>query len=147
MRPSAKILAPLILLALISLCAYSYFEVDKHAPYPGTGEIRSNYQSYVGKYVSIFGDVTSVDQDEVTISSDGLDFKVQPLQAAIGDKVEVFGVLEENYHIAAVNSLAYDKPSYYAIFMRSLIGAALLTFFFLKNWKFDPRKFIFKERV
>ena len=40
MRFPAKILAPLILLALISLCAYSYFDVGKHAPYPGTGEIR-----------------------------------------------------------------------------------------------------------
>ena len=146
MRLEAKVLAPLILLALISLCAYSYFEMENHEPYPGTDEIRSNYQAYIGKQVSIFGDVTEIDQHTVTISSDGLNFKTQSLNAAIGDKVEIIGVLQEDYNITISNSLVYDRLGYYSVFLRSLAGVALLAFLFLKSWKFDARKFRFTER-
>lgn len=146
MRLGAKVLAPLILLALISLCAYSYFEMENHKPYLGTDEIRSNYQAYIGKQVSIFGDVTEINQHTVTISSGGLNFRAQPLNAAIGDKVEIVGVLEGNYNITISQSLVYGRLGYYSVFLRSLVGAALLGLFFLKSWKFDARKFRFSER-
>jgi hypothetical protein len=85
--------------------------------------------------------------DVVTVSSEGLVFTVQPLRAVVGDKVEVLGILGEDYNITAIQTLTYDRLSYYSIFLRSLAGVGLLTFFFLKNWASDAKKFRFKERI
>ncbi len=146
MRPPAKLLAPLIILALALLCAYSFIDAGNHSPYLGVGEIRSDYQAVVGKQVAIFGDVVSVDGDGGVVSSGGLDFTVRPMLAKVGNKVEVLGVLGSSYDISADQTLAYDSLSYYAVFLRSLAGAALLAFVFLKSWSFDRQKFSFKER-
>jgi len=146
MKLPTKILALLLLIALVSLCAYSYLEANKHSPYPGTGEIKSNYQSYVDKQITIFGDVTAINGDAAIVSSDGLNFNVQPINAAVGDKVEVLGVLGEEYNITATEVLTYDRLSYYAVFLRSLVGAGVLAVFFLKNWAPNFKKFRFEER-
>lgn len=145
-KVTAKVLAPLLVLALISLCVYSYFESEHHLPYPTTDEVRSNYQVYVGKQVSISGTVVSAAENVGVVSSGGLNFTVGPLLSNVGDKVEVLGTLGENYRVTAEKSVVYGKLSYYSIFPRSLIGAILLAFFFLISWKFDLKKFRFAER-
>ena len=137
---------PLLALAMISLCTYSYFELEHHLPYPTLEEITSNYQFYVGKRISIFGTVTSATENACVISTDGSNFTVAPISTKVGDKAEVLGTLGENYRITTEKVVAYDRVSYYSIFLRSLVGAALLAFFFLKNWRFKIKRFKFVGR-
>jgi hypothetical protein len=48
--------------------------------------------------------------------------------------------------MAAEKVLVYERMSYYMEFGRSLVGAALLAFFFLMYWKFKIKKFKFIGR-
>ena len=89
MKISAKVLVPLLALALVTLSSYSYFELEHHLPYPAIAEIESDYQSYVGEYVSIYGVVVKTTEEGSVISSDGLEFTVNSITANVGDRVEV----------------------------------------------------------
>jgi len=146
MRIQARFLFPLLVLVLISLSTYSYLEMGNHLPYPTMKEIRTDYRAHLGERVSIFGRVVGTAGDAGVVTSDGLSFTVVPLTAKVGDLAEVLGILGEDYRITAEKSLVYEGLSYYSTFLTSLVGAALLAFFFLKNWKFDLRKFRFVRR-
>jgi len=138
-----RVLVPLLALLMLSLCIYSYFELEHHSPFPGVGKIESDYRFYVGKRVLILGTVKSSGEDACIISTDSHDFAIAPIPAKFGDKVEVLGVLEENHRIATEKVLVYERLNYYSIFLRSSMGVVLLVWFFFRNWRFEIRRFKF----
>ena len=144
-RATAKLAVPL-LIVLLSLCLYSNSEYSRHLPYPSLDEIASNYQLHVGGMVSISGTVTSSARNSSVVSAGKWSFEVSPLVAKVGDKAEVLGRLKSNYRITAEKVVVQDSAGYYSIFLRSLIGAGLLAFVFLKSWKFDAKRFRFEGR-
>ncbi len=145
MKVPRVVTAILLLLVLFSLCLYSHLEYERHLPYPNGVDVISNQKGQVGM-VFIFGTVTSSSEDTSVVSSGGYNFTVKPMTARVGDKAEVLGMLESDYRISAEKTVVYNPTSYYLIFVRSLVGAALLAFVFLKGWKFEARRFKFVER-
>jgi len=87
-----------------------------------------------------------VTEETCVISAGNLNFTIDHIPTRVGDKVEVLGRLGENYRIAVEKVLVYERMSYFMEFCRSLVGAALLAFFFLMYWKFKIKKFKFVGR-
>ena len=64
---------------------------------------------------------------------------------ASGDKVEVLGVLTGD-ELIPEEMIVSTKWAHHAIYLRSLLGLALVLFVFVKYWTFDRRRLRFTPK-
>jgi hypothetical protein len=136
-----RTVALLLLLALTGICIYSYLTLDANLPHPGAKQVRENYASCLRREVLLFGDVIESSENVSTILDEGLSFQVFGATAQPGDKVEVLGLLKENYRVLAQRVVVYGSVGYSAIFLRSLLGAGVLMACFFRKWRFKNWRF------
>ncbi len=115
--------------------------------------ITSDYPKYIGKTVSIYGEVVGVYSTTFQLSAkhNGKTaiFTVLPdssVEVERGDKVEVLGTLGPDYRIAAEKMIVSKRWKYEFVFIRSFIALLFLLFVFMRNWKFDFHRIEFVRR-
>jgi len=65
------------------------------------------------------------------------DLRVVNISAEPGDRIEVFGSLVDNTTVVAERTVVYSKFDFYAMFIRSLAGLAILVFLFFRFWRVE----------
>ncbi len=120
---------------LFLLCVYSGEAAHSHFPYPTVRDLAESKALYVGSEVLVRGVVTDRDEGGVWLSTSAGAIRVREVQASIGDLVEVLGTLEENDSLTPREVVVYPRTDFYAMFARSLVGAALLVLLFFRSWK------------
>jgi len=149
----AKAFLALFLLALLGI--YYQSAAASHSIYFPKSELENNYSRFIGKRIGLSGMVTSVAESSFVIVaeySDGLQIKkksfaiMQGADAAVGDVVNVDGVLGEEYKVLPMKMIIYKKQDYRFLFIRSIFGPLFLLFLFFRNWRFNLREKRFVER-
>ena len=64
----------------------------------------------------------------------------------IGDKIEIFGTINNKNHISAEKVLITPRWKYDLIFIRSLPAIPFALFLFFRTWKFNRSSFRFERR-
>jgi len=70
---------------------------------------------------------------------------ISPVPVASGDKVEVLGVLSGDEPTPG-EMIVSKKWAHYAVYLRSLLGLALVLFVFSRYWTFDRRSLRFTPK-
>jgi hypothetical protein len=144
-----KLLAMVTILALISLMAYSSLEHDEKDP--DMDYILAHYERFEGKEVHFGGKVVGINGTEAKIKLmeppyDYLNVTIKNASVEKGDVLEVLGILDGERHVTAKKILVSKGWKYSLIFIRSLPAIPLALYLFFKNWKFNPKKFMFEGR-
>lgn len=118
---------------------------DRWSPYPDAADLSSEYDSYVGQQLMVFGTVTDTDEDgmEIRAESDGtaITLRVTGTTSTVdpGGVVQVYGTLEPDQTIAAervevVNSSRWAEFYKYGA---SAIGAFGFLLLFVRYWRLN----------
>jgi len=143
------IAATLALLALLSLMVYSSLEHNEKDP--DMDYILAHYEKFEGKEVHFGGKVVEVNGGEAKIKLmeppyNYLNVTIKNASVEKGDIVEILGILDGERHVTAEKVLISKSWKYGLIFIRSLPAIPFALYLFFKNWRFNPKKFMFEER-
>ena len=141
-------------LALGGLFVHAAVTEEQRSPYPDAADLSTNYESYVGQQLMVFGTVTETDDDwiEIETESDGtvIALRVTETEAAVepGGVVQVYGTLEPAQTIAAervevVNSSRWAEFYKYGA---SAIGAFGFLLLFFRYWRIDREAWTLEAR-
>lgn len=119
--------------------------------YIGQKELLEEYENHVGKKVQISGDVIDTDPLVIRIrwARETMELIITGTnkEIALGDRLSVFGRVEENHEIKADNVVvrAFWRPLYlYGISSLAAVWVTIRTVkewrFNRKNWEFEPRE-------
>lgn len=110
--------------------------------YPGTGDIHENPDKYVDDRVSVSGTVIDTDpltiEDEpvpgetITFVIDGAD--VDP---AIGDELSVYGTLQTNNRVDAINTVHREPWEAIYMYVISFLGGVWVLARLINGWTID----------
>jgi hypothetical protein len=132
-------------LTLGGLFVHAEITEDQRSPYPDAEDLSSEYDSYVGQEVMIFGTVTEANEGgmEMRAEADGtsITLQVTGTEAAVepGGVVQVYGTLEPGQTIAAervevVNSSRWAELYKYGA---SAVGALGFLLLFFRYWRLN----------
>ncbi|OPY25074.1 MAG: hypothetical protein A4E27_01061 [Methanobacterium sp. PtaU1.Bin242] len=138
-----------LVILLVSLCAYYYENYEQHQEYPSLGTILVNYDE--GQLVSVSGTVTGTFDGGFYLEDSYQDrfikFKIiSPTSVSVGDKASVLGVLGPDYQVTSTKLLVTPRWSYQFLLLRSFLAFFFLVFIFSRYWKFDRKNWLFIRR-
>jgi len=119
------------------LSTYHYLNHDRHEAYPENEEVINGVEGTV----FVGGTVIAAGSDAFTLrltqgSASKVITIISPAPVASGDKVEVLGMLNGD-ELIPQEMIVSTKWSHHAIYLRSLLGLALVLFVFSRYWTFD----------
>jgi len=143
--------ASLIMVALLSLCAYHQLEYEKHSKYPLPEKLLVNPGRYTGETIWIEGVVREVYHTgfQLLVSSGVKSdvFKIETnLPASIGDRAELLGLLGPNNSVVAQKIIVYEKWQSIFIFIHSFFVIPIILLILLSSWRFNFRSMQFTRR-
>lgn len=151
MNLKTKTFPGIIILALIvTLCAYYASEYENNLEHPSYRAILSDYPK--GEVVHVYGSVVrnypggyeiqQIYYDRVVIMQ-----IVSESPVAVGDRVDLLGVLGPEYTITSVEKIYVNQMwKYYFMILRSFLVLIFLIFIFFRYWSFDTEKSVFRRR-
>jgi hypothetical protein len=140
----------LILTLIVTLCAYYASEYENNLEHPSYGTILSDYPE--GEVVRVYGtvvrnypggyEIQQIYNDQlVTMQVDS------ESPVALGDRVDLLGVLGPEYTIISVQKIYVNEMwKYYFILLRSFLVLLFMVFIFNRYWSFDFKKLVFRRR-
>ena len=136
------LLGSILVACLLLLSTYHYLNHDLHKAYPENEEVIYGADGTV----SVGGTVVHRSDEAFTLrlthgSKSKIITVISPVPVASGDKVEVLGVLGDE--LIPEEMIISTKWSHHAIYLRSLLGLALVLIVFVKYWTFDRRSLRF----
>jgi len=145
---SRKFIFIVLLLALVLLSIYFVSNYQQHLENPNTAIILKNYP--IGETVSVSGVVSEIHNNGFTLLDEYNGFKVNytinsPYRVYNGDHVELLGILEDSYQIAALKILVVSGFDYNFMLIRSCVAFLIFLFFFRRYWRFDFKKIMFRR--
>lgn len=118
---------------------------------PGTDELVTEYDMYVGTKVLTAGPVLSTDPIRIRVKSnygetmvlrvEGVDRSVSP-----GDHLTIYGVLKEGNRITAVDTVRKPGWAYLLTRVISFVAGLWVLGRALLHWQFDASQFVFALR-
>jgi hypothetical protein len=140
------VLGSLLVACLLVLSAYHAVNHDLHKAYP---ENEGVIYGATGT-VSVGGTVVHSSDGAFTLrlmhaAASKVITIVSPVPVASGDKVEVLGVLTGD-ELIPEEMIVSKKWAHHAIYLRSLLGLALVLFVFARYWTFDRRRLRFMPK-
>lgn len=138
-------LVALLLSALGVLFVHADLTEDERQPYPDAEDLTSEYDRYVGERVLVFGTVTDVTDDGLTIESkaDGVtvSLRVTDTRTAVepGGVVQVYGTLEPDRQISAEQIEVVNDSRFAELYKygASALGALGFLVLFFRSWRID----------
>ena len=140
------ILLPFLLFALMT---YSYGEHNEKDP--DMEYILKHFEKYKNTEISFLGKVVNVSDEKIEITlmeSPFAPLVVETKNTSVekGDVVEIVGILDGGEHVTAKKIIATKEWKYNLVFVRSLPAIPFALYFFLRNWKFNFKKFMFEGK-
>lgn len=143
------LLAVVLIGAFIVLAGYYYTNVTDHLDVPRESEVSADYNAYVGRSVTISGEVVSTgagsfalkgthENDTYTVVSAE---EVNP-----GDDVTVLGTLGLGYELHAIQMYTSSRLLSALVFVRSFIALVFVAALFFASWRFDRRGWVIRPR-
>jgi hypothetical protein len=148
--PRSRILVGLLVLGVIvALCAYYAAEYENHLEHPSYRAILAEYPE--GEVVRVYGTVVEnypggyqiqqIYHDQV------VSVEINGTPVAIGDRVDLLGVLGPEYSIISVEKIYVNQMwKYHFLIIRSFLVLLFMIFIFHRYWYLDSRRFLFRRR-
>jgi len=140
------LLGSVLVACLLVLSTYHYLNHDLHKAYPETEDVINGVEGTV----SVGGTVVHSSGEAFTLrlthgSASKIITIISPMPVASGDKVEVLGMLKGN-ELIPEEMIVSTKWAHHALYLRSLLGLALVLFVFVRYWTFDRRRLRFTPK-
>ncbi|KAB1198972.1 hypothetical protein GJR99_11980 [Haloferax sp. MBLA0078] len=110
--------------------------------YPSSTEMGTEYDAWVGEQASLAG--TVVETDPVTITDEyraGEHVTLQVVGADVdaqqGDRLAVFGVVEEDHTIRALNAYTVPPSNYLYMYAVSFVAGVWVLGRLVRTWRLD----------
>ncbi|WP_042665023.1 hypothetical protein [Haloferax sp. ATB1] len=110
--------------------------------YPGSEELGTDYDAWVGDQVSLTGTVT--DTNPLTISAEygaGEHVRVRVTNAAVdaqqGDSLSVYGVVEPDRTIRSLNAYTVSPANYLYMYAVSFLAGLWVLGRIIRSWRLD----------
>lgn len=122
----------------------------KKGDYPGSEQLFEDYDDHVGEKVEVTGDV--VNTDPLTIEIERLEKEMRleitdaDISADKGDKLQVFGVLQEDHTIQAENAVRQPLVNYIYMYIISTVAAIWISIRIITRWRWNGEKHRVEER-
>jgi len=125
------------------LSTYHYLNHDRHEAYPENEEVINGVEGTV----SVSGTVVDRSDEAFTLrlthgSKSKIITVISLVPVARGDNVEVLGEIHGD-ELIPEKMIVSTKWSHHALYLRSLLGLALVLIVFVKYWTFDRRSLRF----
>ncbi|MGZ4851594.1 MAG: hypothetical protein ACXV3D_00195 [Halobacteriota archaeon] len=141
------LLAAVLIGAFISLAAYYDANVTYHLDSPRESEVSANYEAYVGRNVTISGEVISTSTRSFELKG-ALDtytiFSTEAVQR--GDRVTVYGVLGPGHHLQAVAMAVSPWVLAALVYVRSFVALIFVSVLFFVRWRFDRHGWVIRPK-
>lgn len=153
-RRTRAVLVVLVLGLVLGMGVHYDSQYSSQWPYPDHDALATEYDQHVGSDALVFGTVRSVDDGTARIEVDHTDgtveMTVDDFEAAVrpGGVVQVYGTLERDRTITAGNVVVVNPAGSSTLFKYavSLVGAALVTVLFFREWHVDVDELAFEVR-
>jgi len=137
------VLCSILVACLLVLSTYHYLNHDLHKAYPDTEDVINGVEGTV----SVGGTVVHSGDEAFTLrltqgSASKVVTIISPVPVARGDNVEVLGEIHGD-ELIPEKMIVSTKWSHHALYLRSLLGLALVLIVFVKYWTFDRRSLRF----
>lgn len=150
-RRLVLLVVPLLLVGQLLLgVGFSATYPDPSHPhyYPGSADLRQDYEAFVGDRVALTGTVVSVEPATVragglqlTLSPDGETATLEP-----GDRVELLGVAEAGRTVRPISVVRYPPDRLLRTYAISFVAGLLVLFRLLRHWRPDGRSLTLRPR-
>lgn len=148
------LLVALALLLVLGMGVHHASQYSSQWPYPDHDALATEYDQHVGSDALVFGTVQSVDDGtariEVEHAEGTFEMTVESFEATVqpGGVVQVYGSLEADRTITASNVVVVNPAGSSTLFKYgvSLVGAALVTVLFFREWRVDIDELAFEVR-
>ena len=145
-RSRKSMIAVLLIILLILFVWYGSASPEpEKGHYPGSEHVVQDREAYVGEKVDIGGRVVETDPltIEVEYGEDSILLEIvnTPKDADVGDRVSVFGTLNENYTVTAENVIVRPRFNWYYMYGVSGVAAIWLSIRLISHWKYTPTGF------
>ena len=123
---------------------------DQGVP-PGTDELVTNYDQYIGERVVVDGAVTSIDPLVIETKSsydETLVLRIDDAEGRIatGDYLVVYGLVQSDASIATIESVHKPSVTYWLTRVLSLLSGLWVVFRAITYWTFDADSLQFRLR-
>jgi membrane protein implicated in regulation of membrane protease activity len=141
------LLAAVLICAFVVLAAYYYANVTYHLDVPRESEVSTNYEAYVGRNVTISGEVVSTGAGSFELMGAQDTYTVFSTAAGHpGDQVTVVGTLEPGHELRAVTTYTSSWVLSALVYVRSFIALIFVAALFFAGWRFDGRGWVMRPR-
>jgi hypothetical protein len=142
-----KLVAAVLICAFVALAAYYYVNVTYHLDSPREGEVSANYEAYVGRTVTISGEVVSTSAGSFVLKGAQDTYTVFSTEAVKpGDGVTVLGVLGPGHQLQAVKMAVSPWVLAALVYVRSLVALIFVAVLFFVSWRVDWRGWVIRPR-
>ena len=145
-RSRKSMIAVLLIILLILFVWYGSASPEpEKGYYPGSEHVVQDREAYVGEKVDIGGRVVETDPltIEVEYGDDSILLEIvnTSKDADVGDRVSVFGTLNENHTITAETMIVRPLTNWYYMYGVSGAAAIWLLVRLISHWKYTPTGF------
>ena len=141
------LLAAVLICAFIVMAAYYDANVTYHLDSPRESEVSANYDAYVGRNVTISGEVVSTGTQSFELLGALDTYTVFSTEAVHrGDHVTVYGVLEPGHQLQAVAMAVSPWVLAALVYVRSFVALIFVLVLFFARWRFDRHGWVIRPR-
>lgn len=139
------LVACILVVALCGLFIHADVTSEQRSRYPDATTLATEYESYVGEEILLFGTVTERTEDELTIRSSArgvsLTLRVIDISATVepGGVVQVYGTVEQNHVLRAERVEVVTNSRFAELYKygMSVIGVLGFLIVFTRYWRID----------
>jgi len=141
------LLAAVLICAFIALAAYYATNITYHLDNPRESEVNTNYEAYVGRTVTISGEVASAGAQSFALKGESATYTIlSSVAVKLGDRITVVGTLEPAHQLQAGAMYASPRLLGTLVYVRSFVALIFVVVFFFACWRFDRRGWIIRPR-
>jgi len=141
------LVAAVLICAFIALAAYYDANITYHLDNPRESEVSTNYDAYVGRNVTISGEVVSTGAQSFELKGESGTYTILSSAAVqLGDHVTIVGTLEPGHQLQAVAMFVSPGVLAALVYIRSFIALIFVAVLFFASWRFDRRGWVMRPR-
>ena len=142
----------ILILALILFSLFVWYGAIQPDPeqgsFPNEKQLVQNYDDHINKKAEISGKV--VDTDPLTIETSDYDLQlvIRGTNEIVnkGDRLSVFGTVEEGRTIRAENVVVHPYLNYIYLYLISVVSAAWIFIRIVKQWRWNSKESKLEQR-